>query len=484
MTGMVKGKILIVDDSLMNIELLEETLEPFKYEILSYSNPFDALQKEEKTKIDLALIDVVMPGIDGFKFAEKFLELHPNTPIAYVSAHGENENKIKGFSLGSFVYIEKPFDIKTIRAQIQSILKLKSVQDELRKEKQKLDDIFEFTSNEIILTDTKFNIVSQNNKILDKEYQYTNFIKILEKNGDKENFDELENFINSDASHFQMRLVFDSSKYVKATFSKTKSNKHHSGYIIIMEDMTEEIEKQNMRSHFIEMLTHDLKTPVRAEKRALKLLLEGSFGKLNSEQHEIVQELLNSSRFMLRMTDNVLTRYKIDSGDCKINKTTNSIKQSLQTSLENLEYMFELRNQTVNITTKLTKETDDVFDFDKYEINRVLTNIISNASEYSPKGSQIKITLKRTEKDIEISVQDCGNGISDDILESLMQEKISNTRRFKKVGSGLGLYISKKIIEAHNGKININTDTKRGKGTTFTISLPFLKSKKTSLILS
>lgn len=482
---MTQGKILIVDDSLMNIELLEETLEPFKYEILSYANPLDALEKEAETKIDLAIIDVVMPNIDGFKFAEKFLELHPNTQIAYVSAHGENENKIKGYNLGSFVYIEKPFDIKTLRAQIQSILKLKHVQDELLKEKQKLDDIFEFTSNEIILTDTRFNIISQNNKILDKnKFNYTNFLKILEKSNSQEDFEEFENFILSDANHFQFRLIFDSSQYVKVTFSKTKSNNHHSGYIIIMEDMTEELEKQNMRSHFIEMLTHDLKTPVRAEERALKLLLDGSFGKLNPEQHEIVQELLNSSRFMLRMTDNVLTRYKIDSGDCHINKTSNSIKHSIQSCIEKLNYMFEAKNQTVKITTKLDEKNDDIFDFDKFEMHRVLMNIISNASEYSPKGSEIKINIIRKEKDIEIAVHDCGNGISKDILDSLMKEKISNTRRFKKVGSGLGIYISKKIIEAHNGRININTDTTSGKGTTFTISLPFTKSQKPSLMLS
>ena len=163
---MTKGKILIVDDCSMNIELLQETLAPFEYEILTYTNPFEALEKERHSHIDIALIDIIMPGLDGFRFAEEFVKSHKNTPIVYVSAHGENENKIKGYNSGSFVYIEKPFDVKTVRAQIQSILKLKEVQDELLNEKEKLDNIFEFSSNEIILTDINFNIISQNKKIL------------------------------------------------------------------------------------------------------------------------------------------------------------------------------------------------------------------------------------------------------------------------------------------------------------------------------
>ena len=76
MTGMVKGKILIVDDSIWTLELLEETLKPFDYEILKYSNPLEALEDTIDTKIDLAVIDVVMDELNGFEFSEKFLNSH------------------------------------------------------------------------------------------------------------------------------------------------------------------------------------------------------------------------------------------------------------------------------------------------------------------------------------------------------------------------------------------------------------------------
>lgn len=480
---MTKGKILIVDDCSMNIELLQETLAPFEYEILTYTNPFEALEKERHSHIDIALIDIIMPGLDGFKFAEEFVKSHKNTPIVYVSAHGENENKIKGYNSGSFVYIEKPFDVKTVRAQIQSILKLKEVQDELLNEKKKLDNIFEFSSNEIILTDINFNIISQNNKILKKNKNYSseNFLKILEAKGENESLKELENFIKSKNRHTQFRFIPEQNLFTKTTVSKIYSNNSHTGYLIILEDITEEIEKQNMREYFIEMLTHDLKTPVRAEKRALELLLEGSFGDLKKEQREIIQEILNSSDYMLRMTDNILTRYKIDNGELKIKKSNNSIKKTLEFCIENLKHQIEAKNQTL-IIKSLLKDEDTIFEYDDIAMRRVLLNVISNASEYSPTGSNISIFIEKQSGNIKISIQDEGAGIQEEEIENIYSEKIQETKRFRKVGSGLGLFITRKIIEAHDGKIEITTKQIKDKGTNFTIFLPVKKAEQITLV--
>ena len=480
---MTKGKILIVDDCSMNIELLQETLAPFEYEILTYTNPFEALEKERHSHIDIALIDIIMPGLDGFRFAEEFVKSHKNTPIVYVSAHGENENKIKGYNSGSFVYIEKPFDVKTVRAQIQSILKLKEVQDELLNEKEKLDNIFEFSSNEIILTDINFNIISQNNKILkqNKNYVSDNFLNILDTMRQDEALKELKNFVKLKNRHTQFRFIPEENIYTKATVSKIYSNNNHTGYLIILDDITEEIEKQNMREYFIEMLTHDLKTPVRAEKRALELLLEDSFGELKEEQREIIQEILNSSDYMLRMTDNILTRYKIDNGELKITKSNNSIKKTLEFCIENLKHQIEAKNQTL-IINSLLKDEDTIFEYDDIAMRRILLNIISNASEYSPTGSKISISVEKKLNNIEVSIQDEGSGIPEEEIANIYAKKIQGTKRFRKVGSGLGLFITRKLIEAHDGTIEITTKQINNKGTNFTIFLPVKKSKKRTLV--
>lgn len=463
-----EGKILIVDDNAMNIELLEATLEPLNHGILKFSSPVEALEATKNLKIDVALIDVEMPEMDGFQFSEKFIETHKETPVIYVSAHGQNENKIRGYKLGSLAYIEKPFDVNTTRAQVQSVLKLKHMQDELFKEKEKLDIIYQFTNNEIIITDLNFNIISQNHKLLnEKVYSNKSFIEIAAENSQEECLTQLTNFCCSNEKYVSFKFVLENKTFTKTSISKIIVDEECAGYLIMMIDMTEEIEAQRQKERFIEMLTHDLKTPVRAEKRALELLLEGSFGQLNKDQEEMIQEILNSSRYMMRMTDNVLVRYKIDNGKCKINKRPNSIKETLQDCIDGLKYLLEAENQKIKISTNIE---NDVFDYDEMEIKRVLTNLIANASEYSPKGSSISISVIQKENEMEITVEDEGLGISEDKLECIFEEYISGAERFKKVGSGLGLFITKKIVEAHKGKIH--AESTLGKGARFIFSLP------------
>lgn len=462
-----KGTVLIVDDNTLNSDLLVATLEPIVDKIYNYNSPVKALDELANTDIDIVLIDIVMPELDGFTFAEKFIHLHPNTHVIFVSGHNTKENRLKSFSLGSCVYIEKPFDVNSVRAQISSVLKLKKLQDQLLREKEKLDCIFEYSSNEIILTDLNFEIISQNNKIISSQFSNKNFVEILKQHNQKDAVDLLLSFSAIDDKQISFRVLIDNKTHTKTTVSKIFADGKTSGYLIIMDDRTEEVKIEEQRDQFIETLTHDLKTPVRAEKRALELLYDGSFGELNQDQKDIIKEILNSSRYMMRMTNNILIKYKIDNGKFKIFKRSYSIKQTLQSCLDGLKYMFESENQTVKIVSNIKNE---MFDYDEREIKRVLVNLIANASEYSRANTNITITLEEDKQNLKLSVQDEGIGISQEQLKVIFDEEQSFKPRFKKVGSGLGLFITKKIMEAHNGDILV--ESKQGKGSTFTLLIP------------
>lgn len=462
------GTILIIDDSSMTLELLEDTLEPLNCKILSYTSALKALEELKDTCVDVVMIDIVMPELDGFLFVEKFIETHKNTAVVFVSGHPDGKNKVRGYNLGSYTFIEKPFEVSTIRAQVNNILKLKKTNDELLEEKEKLDCIFKYSSNEIILTDTDFNIINQNYKILTKtKNNVPNYIDILKTNEQNEAVDFLTNFAQSKEKQASFKVTINNEKYTKTNVSKIYKNSQHAGFLIIMDDRTEEVKIEEQREQFIETLTHDLTTPVRAEQRALELLYDGSFGDLQKEQKEIIKEILNSSRYMMRMTNNVLTKYKLDNNKFKIFKRAYSIKHSLEDCLEKLNYLFECENQTVKVQFTTTH---DIFDFDEREVKRVLINILSNASEYSPAGSTIYVNITDENGMMKLSVKDEGQGIPEEMIKSLFDEENFAKTRFKKVGSGMGLFIAKKIIEAHNGEIIVNSQV--GKGTTFTLLFP------------
>ena len=136
-----------------------------------------------------------------------------------------------------------------------------------------------------------------------------------------------------------------------------------------------------------------------------------------------------------------------------------------------MNYLFEGEKQTVKIISNLK---NDIFDYDEREIKRVLINLIANASEYSPSGSNIFITLDEDCLHLVLTIQDEGSGISQEQLQSMFDENQTFKPRFKKVGSGMGIYITKKIMEAHNG--NILVESKPGLGSKFTLLIPIEKS--------
>ena len=468
------GTILIVDDNLMTLELLEETLSPLNCKILPYTSSIKALEELENTDVDVVLIDIIMPELDGFLFIEKFMTTHKNTAVVFVSGHPDCKNKARSYNMGSYTFIEKPFEVVALRAQINNILKLKKANDELLEEKEKLDCIFKYSSNEIILTDTDFNITNQNNKILTKSKNCAlNYVDILTYNKQLEAVNSLTRFANSKENQTSFNVTINNKKFTKTNVSKIYKNSRHAGFLIIMDDRSEEIQIEEQREQFIETLTHDLTTPVRAEQRALELLYDGSFGTLQKEQKDIVKEILNSTRYMMRMTSNVLTKYKLDNNKFKIFKRAYSIKQCVEGCLEKLNYLFESENQTVRVQCNIK---DDIFNFDEREIKRVLLNLLTNASECSPSGSTIYINITNKNEILKLSVKDEGQGIPQKLIKTLFDEEYCTKTRFKKVGSGMGLFIAKKIMEAHNG--NLTVESQVGKGSTFTLTLPSEKPEK------
>lgn len=469
-SGMPNDRVLIINNQAVESNIFIDVFRDIGYCCSFYDRLSVALKNEKNFIYDLAVIDISLMNseenalLENFKFSYKI-------PILYIL----EDSKKNKFLLDKSNYIERPMEVNTVRSQIQNILRLKAIQDELLFEKEKFTQVFEHTSNEMILTDLDCNIFAQNNKILSKsDFQYSNFLDLLKERVCFEQVKQLEAFLDSSENTLNLNLVFDDVIFVKATISKLFNGNKSTSLLIILEDCCHEVEMTQMRSCFIDMLNHHLKTPVRAEKRVLQLLLDNSFGALTPEQNDIVQEMYNSSRFMLHMMDNVLTMFKLNSEDFSLNKNTNSIKKTIQKCVENLSYMFKSKNQSVKISSFIETEAECVFDYDEIEIKRVLENIIVNASEHSPKSSEILITIKKVSNFVQVSVKDNGAGISQDSLDSILND-CWYEQRFKKVGSGLGLYITKKIIERHGGSLSIVSNTSSVRGTECTFSLPCVR---------
>lgn len=469
----ITGSILVIDKDLKDIKLLKQTLVSLCSNFLAFTDPLEALKVSKNENIDLLILDGSLPHIDMLCFIEQFKKQHPAAIILYACKSDNKEKELKKYNLCTCIHVEKPYDKKSIKEQVKSALKIKKTQDELLKEKEQLTYICNFSNNELILTDLNFNIISRNNTILPPDLsKVTNFIDILEINKQEEIIEQVKFFAKSKEKQLSFRLILLNGKYTKTNITKITKNDTHCGYLVVMNDFTEEIERAKQRECFIEMLTHDLKTPARAEGRALELLYEGTLGTLNKDQKDMVKEILNSSRYMIRMTDNVLTSLRFETEALKLNKKMNSIKHTIEHCINEIKYMLEEAHQTI----KISSDTDeDTFLYDEETIKLVIINLLTNSCEYSPKNSTIYISVKKLFDNILISVRDEGLGIAEEKINLIFKEQTSLTKRFKKVGTGLGLFVCKKIMETHNGSIELNKNCKIG--TEFILSLPYKKIK-------
>lgn len=224
---------------------------------------------------------------------------------------------------------------------------------------------------------------------------------------------------------------------------------------------------QDERECFIETVTHDLKTPVRSEIRAMELLLNGCFGELNQMQSEILSEVLNSSNYMFFMLDSILSKYKLDQNKIKLMPVRFSLNELVTECVKELSVLFKTKKQSVNVCFE--SKTDEVF-ADYIAIKRIIVNLLSNAIKFSQENSMIQIRIFDEDTDIKISVIDNGIGISSSEIQNIFEYKKETVKKFRQVGSGLGLYISQKIIEMLGGQIVV--ESVKGKGSSFTVSLP------------
>ncbi len=206
---------------------------------------------------------------------------------------------------------------------------------------------------------------------------------------------------------------------------------------------------QEQRETYIATLSHDLKTPAIAQVRALELLLSGQLGDFNEDQKEILKLTLDSCHYMYDMVYTLLSTCKFESGEVVLNYRTLELNALIKECINEV-YNFASGNSTeirFNPGPSLTIYAD------KIELKRVIINLLSNAVNYAFAGSEIHILVKRIKNNVQVTVKNSSPYIEPEVMDKLFRKYVTHSEKYNKVGVGLGLYLSKIIVEAHQGKI-------------------------------
>ena len=232
---------------------------------------------------------------------------------------------------------------------------------------------------------------------------------------------------------------------------------------------TRKTQEQNTidKEDFLATVAHDLKTPIRAGINALNLLLNQNLGELEDDQQEIIEDILYSTKFMKDMVDNILCKNRIEGNHINLSKQVYPLRELVENCIELTKYILQAKKQKVEF---VCKARNTLLPFDFLEMKRAVHNLLANASQYSPEGGRILVSVFEHDDKMGLSVQDFGTGIELENQNDIFLQYMTYAKKYKTVGSGLGLYITKRIVEAHNGEILL--ESRVGCGTKITILLP------------
>lgn len=232
-------------------------------------------------------------------------------------------------------------------------------------------------------------------------------------------------------------------------------------------DVLKEIEE--LKEDFVTTLTHDLKVPILAEKNMLNFLLENRFGELNDKQKEVIIHLKNSNKELVELVEIILETYKLNETKIELNKEETDINKLIQETIEEMRPIAD----TDSITLNYWSEFYNTVSLDEFYIKRVLKNLIFNAISFSNPNSKIDVALCKDNKNIYIKITNYGKSIKKEELRHVFDKYYSTAKKFRKVGTGLGLYLSNRIIKAHKGRIFAETEAGENSYTTFIAELKY-----------
>ncbi len=232
--------------------------------------------------------------------------------------------------------------------------------------------------------------------------------------------------------------------------------------------MTKLLDKEHQifddKESMLAMASHDLKNPVNAGILAIKLLENDKLSPLNPYQEELIENVNRSLNYMKDLIENILDRYKLTNNVYKIHRTSANFIDIVNFTLEQTKYILSNKSQSIVLNSTIKNDSVEI---DLLEIKRVINNLISNASLYSPKYSQIIINLFEKDDNIYFSIENSGKGIKNPY--EVFEKFYTNNNCIKSFSTGLGLYIVKEIISAHNGQIYIESEIDKFTRVTFFI---------------
>lgn len=485
--------ILIVDDNQNNIYSLKKLLESKDFQVDTAESGEKALGKALKNNYALIILDVQMPGMDGFEVAESFAGYSKtkDIPIIFLSAvNTEKQFITRGYESGGIDYVTKPIDPEILLLKVKTFYNLQENNIAMRRSQQSLElevqgrreaqvtmrsEIDHFHLMLEALPQIAFTLDAGGavTFVNSKWYEYSVSEKVfpVAHPDDQSILMEFERCRkNKRALQLEIRIKNIKTRefrYHLLRMSPVFDGRSIKNWVGTFTDIEDQKKVEKEKDEFLSIASHELKTPLTSIKAYMQLLERKL--KKNEEDPEVsyVSKALSQVEKLNSLITDLLDVSKIDNGKLKINKKRNKLDHVINNAIDTII-------QTHDDKVKISRHgfiPDIEIAFDEIRIEQVLINFLTNAIKYSPENNQIIVTTFVDETEVRVSVTDFGIGIPDfkqDAVFKKFYRVEESSLQFQ--GMGIGLYICSEIIKQHDGAIGLSSVV--GEGSTFYFTLP------------
>ena len=473
--------ILVIDDEERVREGCRKVLARDGYEVTIAASGEIGLEMIERQHYDIVLLDLMMPSLSGFDVLAHVKALHPDSVIIVISGYATVENSIEAMKRGAFDFIPKPFSPEQLRVLTRKAIEYTRAMQDIADEKSRMRVLINRLTDGVMATDSQKRVVLANPAFLrmvggqevhavgcpvGEVIRYEQLDQLIDRalaiSGDE--LVELTEEICCEAEAGQMGQILNARciPYIDRAGRNV-------GTITVLHDITALKHMDQIKSEFVSMVSHEIRSPLNSVLAQLKIILDGLAGEVSPRQQEILERASQKVTSLVNLSSELLDLARIESGLISQEKEQLNLSDILADQVA--FHAAKAQAKGISLELEPLPELAPVF-VDRRNMDEVFSNLISNAINYTPEGGKVVVAAAMESGYLRSSVSDNGIGMASEDLSQIFNRfyRIKNDKTRFIIGTGLGLAIVKSIVEAHNGFIRVESEPDRG--STFHVYIP------------